>query len=284
MYPALYAGHMKLPLRRFSVSDLDTMRRVGILAPRARIELLEGVLIDLPRPGPRELETIQRVADVLAKRLGEAVVVTGEPIHPEAYAVFDPSIMVHEWDVLPLSEPYPLHRFSTEEYGRLVEVGVLGESSGHQLVDGVVLTLRRRTPEVQRSLDRLVARLGKLAPRAVIRRAEPVRLGPYSLARPAVTVCRGPVERYRSSPPRGEDLLLAIDVRDRKDIARLVSWPVYARWGVATAWLVDGGKAIDVATEPSPHGFARVTRHAAGPRVPLPWAPRRGGANDRLLR
>jgi hypothetical protein len=280
----MYASNMKLPLHRFTVEDLETMRRTGVLAPRARIELLEGVLIDLPRPGPRELETIQRVADVLAKRLGDAVVVAGEPIHPEAYAVYDPSIMVHEWDALPLSEPYPLHRFSIEEYGRLVEVGVLGESSSHQLVDGVVLTLRRRTPELQRTLDRLVARIGKLAPRAVIRRGEPVRLGPYSLARPALTVCRGPGDRYRSSPPRGEDVLLAIDVRDRKDIARLVSWPVYARWGVASAWLVDGAKAIEVASAPSPHGFTHVVRHAAGPRVPLPWTPRRGGAGARLLR
>ena len=282
MYPALYAWHMKLPLRRFSVSDLDTMRQTGILAPRARIELLEGVLIDLPRPGPRELETIQRVADVLAKRLGDSVVVTGEPIHPEAYAVFDPSIMVHEWDALPLSEPYPLHRFSTEEYSRLVDVGVLSESA-HQLVDGVVLTMRRRTPEVQRSLDRLVARLAKLAPRAVIRRGQPVRLGPYSLARPAVTICRGPADRYRSLPPRGEDVLLAIDIRDRKDVARLVSWPVYARWGIAVAWVLDGGKTLDVAREPSPHGYAHVTRHATGPRIPLPWAAPRGRSRDQRL-
>jgi hypothetical protein len=276
---------MKLPLRRFTVSDLDMMRRTGILPPRARIELLEGVLIDLPRPGPRELEVIQKMADVLAKRLGDAVVVAGEPIHPEAYAVFDPTIMVHEWDTLSLSEPYPLHRFSIEEYRRLMDVGVLPESSGHQLVDGVVLTVRRRTPDVQRTIDRLVARLGKLAPGAVMRRAEPVRLGPYSLVRPAITLCRGRADRYRSAPPRGADVIVAIDIRDRRDVARLVSWPIYARWGVAVTWLVDGDKAIEVATEPSPGGFAHVVRHAAGPRVPLPWAARRRGSpGHRLVR
>jgi hypothetical protein len=276
---------MKLPLRRFTVSELDTMRKMGVLAPRARIELLEGVLIDLPRPGPQELEAIQQMADALATRLGDAVVVAGEPIHPEAYAVFDPSIMVHEWDTLSLSEPYPLHRFSTEEYVRLVEVGVLPGSSAHQLVDGVVLTMRRRTPDVQRSIDRLAARIAKLAPRAVIRRGEPLRLGPYSLARPAIAVCRGPADRYKTAPPRGEDVLLAVDVRDRKDVARVVSWPVYARWGVAVAWLLEGEKAIDVATDPTPHGYAHVVRHAAGPRTPLPWhAGGRGSRDQRLVK
>jgi hypothetical protein len=276
---------MKLPLRRFTVSDLDTMRKMGVLAPRARIELLEGVLIDLPRPGPQELEAIQRMADALATRLGDdAVVVAGEPIHPEAYAVYDPSIMVHEWDTLSLSEPYPLHRFSIEEYTRLVEVGVLPGSSGHQLLDGVVLTVRRRTPELQRSIDRLAARIAKLMPRAVIRRGEPVRLGPYSVARPAIAVCRGPADRYKAAPPRGEDVLVAIDLRDRKDVVRVVSWPVYARWGLAVAWLVDE-KTIDVATDPTPHGFAHVVRHAAGPRTPLPWDARgRGSRAQRLVR
>jgi hypothetical protein len=276
---------MKLPLRRFTVSDLDTMRRTGILAPRARIELLEGVLIDLPRPTAQEIATIQRVADVLATRLGDSVIVANEPIHPEAYAVFDPSIMVHEWDALPLSEPYPLHRFSVEEYGRLVKTGVLAESSGHQLVDGVVLTLRRRTPEAQRAMDRLAGRIAKLSPRAVIRRGEPLRLGPYSLVRPALTVCRGPADRYRAVPPRGEDVIVAVDIRDRKDVARLVSWPVYARWGVSAAWMLDGERAIDVATEPTPRGYARIARHAAGPRTPLPWTVRgRGSRDQRLVR
>ncbi len=89
---------MELPsrIRRFTVSELGRMRETGILPPQARIELLGGVLVDLPRPSAREIEVTQRLAAMLVENFQDATVEAREPIHPEAYATFDPALMVHE--------------------------------------------------------------------------------------------------------------------------------------------------------------------------------------------
>jgi hypothetical protein len=258
---------MHLPLRLFSVADVYKMRDSGILPPGARVELLEGILVDKPRPSERELEVIQRLAEALAKHL-DASLTPGEPIHPDSYAVFDRSIMVHEWETLPHSEPFPLHRFSIDEYRRLGDVGILRGAS-HQLVDGVVVSTRPRAPAF---VERLITSLRRLAPDVVIRREEPVRLGPYSLVRPAVTLCHRPEDRYRSDPPTGEDVIVAIDLRDPKRVARFVSWPIYARWGIGNAWQIERGKGIVMARAPCGNRFTRVERYRIGERMTLPSA------------
>jgi hypothetical protein len=50
--------------------------------------------------------------------------------------------MVHEWDELSLSAPWRLHRFSVDEYRRLIDAGILATPRDCQLLDGVVMRLR----------------------------------------------------------------------------------------------------------------------------------------------
>jgi hypothetical protein len=240
------------------------MRRTGILAPRARVELLEGILVDKYRPSARELEVIRNLVEVFAERLN-ADVVTPEPIHPEDYATFDPTIMVHEWDQLPHSEPYPLHRFSVDDYRGLIRLGILPRSSNHHLVDGVVLSLQ---PYRASSTEGVVSRLAQLGHGFAVRRRRAVRLGPYSVARPAITLA-APTDRDRRSPPAGNDVLLAIDFAEPKKVTRHVVWPVYARWGIPTAWLIDRDR-IAVATDPSRDGFRRIVHVRPGQELALP--------------
>lgn len=253
---------MKLPLRLFTVAELHSMRRTGILPPRARIELLEGILVDIPRPSARKLEVIRRLTEILSDGLGGAPVVSGGPFHPEDYAAFDPTIMVHEWDKHSLSEPYPLHRFSVEEYRRLEEVGILSSSSKLQLLDGVVLQARVHPPRVCSMLAGIAQFLRAHGGDSIIRIGEEIRLGPYSLARPDITLSDG----------RRDDVILVVDLAGaRRAVVRDVSWPVYARWGVGAAWRVDPRKrTIEVGHQASNGKFARVDTHRAGDRITLP--------------
>jgi hypothetical protein len=89
------------------------MRDTGILSPRARVELLGGILVDMHRPSVRELEVKRRLVEVVARAF-DADVVSSDPIHPEAYATC------------------LLHRFSIAEFDRMLEVGRI------ELLDGVV--------------------------------------------------------------------------------------------------------------------------------------------------
>ena len=78
--PRVYHRAMELPglsLRRFTAAELHRMRETGILAPQARIELLAGVLVDLPRPSAREMEVTQRLATMLAEHFEDATVRCG---------------------------------------------------------------------------------------------------------------------------------------------------------------------------------------------------------------
>lgn len=67
----------------------------------------------------------------------------------------------------------------------------------------------------------------------------PVELGPYSRIRLDVAVCRRWANGDHATAARGEDVLLAVDVAAPPDYTQRLRWPVYARWGVMTAWIVD---------------------------------------------
>ena len=67
----------------------------------------------------------------------------------------------------------------------------------------------------------------------------PVELGPCSRIRLDVAVCRRWANGDHATAPCGEDVLLAVDVAAPPDYTQRLRWPVYARWGVMTAWIVD---------------------------------------------
>lgn len=248
------------------------MRAAGILPAQARVELLEGVLVDMPRPSPREIEVIHRLAEHLAEQL-HAPIRGGEPIHPDAYATFDADLMVHDWAANPLTAPYRLHRFSVEEYHRLAEAGILPAPSRYELLDGVVLEAGRPPADRHRRIHR-IADLVRGSGRGAVRALEPVRLGPYSLPRIDMAFCRERSDGYRLAPPTGEDVALALDLSDeRSDVTERLDWPVYARWGIQTAWLLDPRRGeVRIGSEPSRNGYACVTTCGRGEQLDPPSA------------
>ena len=52
-----------------------------------------------------------------------------------------------------------------------------------------------------------------------------------------VAVCRRWANGDHATAARGEDVLLAVDVAAPPDYTQRLRWPVYARWGVMTAWI-----------------------------------------------
>jgi hypothetical protein len=228
-----------IPVHRFTVNDLRRMRDVGIVAPRARVELLAGLLIDMHRPAARETTAKRRLVDALARCFG-ADVVRGEPGHREGHATFDATIMVHDWERLPLTAPFPLHRFSVAEFDRMLKIGILPYAGRYDVLDGVVFDVDGRPELAKNHAAAVAARLRSLASDALIRVGPAVGLGPYSRVRLDVAACRPRADAYRSSLPTGEDLLLAIDLTaEPPEVTQLLRWPVYARWRVPTAWIVD---------------------------------------------
>ena len=248
----------QLPLRRFTVTQIHRLRDAGILA--ARTELLDGVLVDVPRPSARKQEIIDRLADMLGSQAG-AGVMPRTPIHPDAYAVFDPTIMVHEWEQLPFTEGYRLHRFSVEDYQRMAEIDLV-DVKRHELLDGVVLDTTRR--RARGHVERVAAILRGRPSDVEVREWETARLGPYSLARLDVVLCG----TARPGVLTGPEARLVIDVSDAADVTRQVRWPVYGRWGIEQAWLIDvRGGELHTADAPTGGVYGAIRVHRPGDSV-----------------
>jgi Uma2 family endonuclease len=60
---------------RLSVSDYYRMAEVGILAPDARVELIDGEIIDMAPIGSLHNATVDQLAEILKNAAGDAVIV-----------------------------------------------------------------------------------------------------------------------------------------------------------------------------------------------------------------
>jgi Uma2 family endonuclease len=56
---------------RLTVADYYRMGEVGILAPDARVELIDGEIIDMAPPGSLHAATVHRLLAILARNAGE---------------------------------------------------------------------------------------------------------------------------------------------------------------------------------------------------------------------
>ena len=91
-----------------------------------------------------------------------------------------------------------------------------------------------------------------LVRRAVVSTQDPILLGDLSAPQPDIAVLKPRGDFYTNEHPRAEDVLLVIEIADsslRYDRERKL--PLYARFGIPEAWLIDvPGRAIWVHRDP----------------------------------
>jgi Uma2 family endonuclease len=157
------------------------------------------------------------------------------------------------------------HRFTVAEYERMGAAGIFGEDDRVELIAGEIIEMspigRRHVVAVDRLANRFGRRLGA---RVIVRVQSPVRLGEQDEPQPDVVLLRARDDFYASSDPTSADLLLVVEVAEtslRYD--RRVKIPLYARHGVAEAWLLDvTRRTLTVFRDPAPTGYrtGRVPR------------------------
>jgi Uma2 family endonuclease len=80
---------------RLSVDDYYRMAEVGVLAPDARVELIEGEIIDMPPIGSRHAGTVTFLGCRLSKAVGEAaIVVSQSPVRLSRHTEPQPDLML----------------------------------------------------------------------------------------------------------------------------------------------------------------------------------------------
>lgn len=130
--------------------------------------------------------------------------------------------------------------FTTTEYHRMGDAGILSPTDRVELIEGEILRMspigRRHSGCVNR-LTELFSR--RLATRVIVHVQNPVVLDQHSEPQPDVTLRRR-ADFYADRHPDPRDVLLLVEVIDSSaGYDRSIKIPLYARRGVAEVWLVD---------------------------------------------
>jgi len=159
------------------------------------------------------------------------------------------------------------HRWTVEEYLKLVASGVFAEDDRIELIDGELIHMApigdQHAGQVNRLSNDLAYRLYR---RVVVATQNPIMLDRHSDPEPDICLLRWREDFYRGKRPGPADVLLVVEVADttvRYD--REVKMPLYARFGIPEAWLVDlpGGR-VEVYREPVEGRYRRCEYHSEG--------------------
>jgi Uma2 family endonuclease len=151
--------------------------------------------------------------------------------------------------------------FTTADYDRMIEAGILDEDSRIELIEGEIVEMTPIGRRHAACVDRLTRLLGSRAEdSAQLRVQGPIHLGEASEFQPDLAVLRRSGDYYASSHPTSRDVFLLVEVADSSaSVDRQIKVPVYARYGIAEVWLVDlEANLVTVYRDPTPTGYATV--------------------------
>jgi Uma2 family endonuclease len=134
-----------------------------------------------------------------------------------------------------------IHLWSIADYHQMIEARILDEDDRVELLEGKIVSKKRKSPirasSIQRSSNFL---LDLLSDRAEIRVQLPVILGNDSEPEPDIAVVRFDADEYSFRHPEASDIYLLIEVadstiaKDRNQKAR-----IYAKNQVLEYWILD---------------------------------------------
>lgn len=164
------------------------------------------------------------------------------------------------------------HRFSVDDFHRMLEVGILRPDDAIELIDGELLHMAPMGSWHASTVTLLheTLLLG-LNAQAIVSSQTPLVLGDYSEPEPDVLVLRQRADRYRDALPRAADVLLLIEVSDSTaQYDREVKGRLYAYSGIPELWVVERQeRSVWVYRQPEGEGYAAIHRCESGNLSPL---------------
>jgi Uma2 family endonuclease len=175
--------------------------------------------------------------------------------------------------------------FTVEEYHRMAEAGILSEDDRVELIEGELVTMSPIGSRHAACVARLTALLFPVEGRGILWVQNPIRLGARSEPQPDVTLLRYRPDFYASAHPGPEDVLLVVEVAETSaDADRSLKIPLYARYGIPEAWLVDLlEERIEIYRHPTPQGYRSLHIAHRGETVSPALIPSLTVAVDEVL-
>ena len=150
-----------------------------------------------------------------------------------------------------MAEAISRHRFSVEDYHRMVEAGILTENDPVELIRGELVVMAPIGSPHAASVTRLTDAFDGLRARVFRSTQNPVWLAD-SEPEPDFQLLVRKDDYYASGHPKPADVYLLVEVADSSlRFDREVKGPLYAENGIREYWLVDiEGDAIEVRRRP----------------------------------
>lgn len=156
----------------------------------------------------------------------------------------------------------PTYQFSVDAYHRLVEVDILKEGDNVELIEGQIIQMTPSKSPHAACVDRLGDFLRTLfRKKSIIRSQNPITLGKHSEPKPDLAVVKYKADYYETAHPIPEDIYIAIEIsQSTEQYDRTIKMPLYARYGIPEAWLVNlNKKEIKVYQQPTKSGYKTTT-------------------------
>jgi Uma2 family endonuclease len=170
---------------------------------------------------------------------------------------------VRDWKVRKMSVQIAKHWFTVAEYDRMGETGILSKDDRVELIEGEIFEMSPIGRRHAACVDRLTELFSeKLQRKAIIRIQSPIVLNDYSEPQPDVALLKRRADFYEQSLPLPADVLLLVEVADTTlESDRQIKVPLYARAGIAEAWVVNlTDEQIEVYTQPA-NGVYQSQQH-----------------------
>ena len=149
--------------------------------------------------------------------------------------------------------------FTTADYHRMAEAGILGEDDRVELIDGEVRLMSpigfTHVAIVNDYNALLTAQVGNAA---IVSVQNPIQLSRTSEPEPDLVLLRYRDDRYHKGPATAADVLLLIEVSDTTlAYDRQEKLPRYALAGIPEVWITDvDGQAVERYSEPQGNQYA----------------------------
>lgn len=158
----------------------------------------------------------------------------------------------------------PPGRFTTAQYLRMIEAGVLGPDDRVELIGGMITAMSPQGSRHNHFLIELNRIFIPLWDRATIAIQATVTIAEGSVFDPDFLLLRHDANRYKTRHPNASDIMLVVEAaesslsRDQK-----VKMPIYAGAGIQEYWIADlDQEVLMVHHDPQPNGYRQVTTYS----------------------
>jgi Uma2 family endonuclease len=161
-------------------------------------------------------------------------------------------------------------RFTTADYYRMAETGVLRRDQRVELLDGEIIDMSPIGPSHAIVVKRLIYYLTQMAKdRWLVAAQDPAHLDEYSEPQPDIMLLKVVSDFYASKHPEPSDVYLLVEVADTSlSYDRERKLPLYGRSGIPEVWIVNLDEpCVEVYREPHLNGYGSSVILRAGAKM-----------------